>query len=855
MYLQTILSSRNNNFDLLRLIAALLVIYGHSFAFVPNVVNTDFVARWLGFEYTGSLAVKFFFLLSGMLVTSSLISKPDIKSFLVKRAARIFPGLFICLLITVFIIGPYFTQLSLSEYFSQKQTWGYLYKNIFLHDLQWFLPGVFSDSKYGVNGSLWTLPLEVVCYLFLAAFYGVGVWRTPILANVVLLGVVVLSFFVPQLLPSIFGNNKEANLLPGCFALGALFAVNKEKIRIDNQGLFALFLLSALLWSTGLKILLFYIFFFYACIYIGTRRVITENLKIPADPSYGVYIYGFAVQQSVAHLFVGYGIFFNQVVAAGVALLLGLISWFVVERPSIKYVNNLLSRDGRRSISTSASLFFDNIQKINISSRSIANFVGMVFIAWLVHFIALYFIFPGYYKPLSFHHSDFYTPATLAYALGELFSFTGLLSWPRPLLMEYLKISGYLGHSGSVGLSVLVVFLNVVVTALFARRFLNLKVDKYFILFFILYCYLLFSQPYFYTFYTHDIGSHLSYLLLTLGFFGFYVFHEKHLLPASIFLCVLGSSAFLVKETYIVSVAFLCAFWFFITVKTHLIRSISVGVALLLAALVSLWVNVKTKSVFLDMGAEKGSAYHIDVDFVGVFKELYRYFGHAFTPFAFIVLCVIFVGMYKHYREKNYHWWVLLSGLLAVLAWLPNALLPFHHYEGYSFNGLYICFAVLFFMVKALQDGNSIKKTFYAVLILSLLSPLSSLKKYRDTRNSWVLSMEKVQVNMLAGFKKATAQLQATEKNITVLVSGISAPFHPFASPHSIRSFAGGDKAVYYFVVPKDFPNNVGTTMDLVNFILPEDIHKMNYDQEWIFDDAGNLVSIKNLGNGIPLNK
>ena len=97
MHLQQLLNPKNNNLDLFRLIAALLVIYGHAPAFIPNAVSTDVVARLLGFDYSGSLAVKFFFMLSGLLVTMSIMARPQPVEFVIKRIARIFPGLLVCL--------------------------------------------------------------------------------------------------------------------------------------------------------------------------------------------------------------------------------------------------------------------------------------------------------------------------------------------------------------------------------------------------------------------------------------------------------------------------------------------------------------------------------------------------------------------------------------------------------------------------------------------------------------------------------------------------------------------------------------------------------------------------------------
>jgi len=184
--LTDVLKKGNNNFDILRLMAALAVIVGHAYAISPQPPLEDTVLGLLHFDYSGSLAVKFFFFLSGLLVVNSIISKPDAFNFLLKRACRIFPGLLVCLLVSVFIVGPLFTKLPLLEYFSSADTWKYIFKNLLLYNMQWKLTGVFTESKFGLNGSLWTLPYEVLCYIYLAVLFGLGLLRNKIVSNVFL---------------------------------------------------------------------------------------------------------------------------------------------------------------------------------------------------------------------------------------------------------------------------------------------------------------------------------------------------------------------------------------------------------------------------------------------------------------------------------------------------------------------------------------------------------------------------------------------------------------------------------------------------------------------------------------------
>ena len=254
--------------------------------------------------------------------------------------------------------------------------------------------------------------------------------------------------------------------------------------------------------------------------------------------------------------------------------------------------------------------------------------------------------------------------------------------------------------------------------------------------------------------------------------------------------------------------------------------------------------NFKTKSVFVNPDAEQGSPYHIVLSPFSIIKQLAHYANEAIAPALVVVFSLLLFQLYKSYQNRILLISFFACALFALLAWLPNALLPFHHYQGYSFNGLYVFFAVTFFAVKMLQDQLYSKKILLAFTVLALLSPLSSLHNYGDTRNTWVIAQEKIQMNMLAGFLTATAQLLPLDSSANVLVSGITAPFHPFVFPESIRSFKGGEKANYYFIVPKEFPANQGNKVDLVNFIGESDRGSIAYDQEWKFDDQGNLVEI-----------
>lgn len=343
--LSDVLQRDGNNFDLLRLFAAFAVIFGHAYTIAPQLPLEDPVLKLLQFDYSGSLAVKFFFFLSGLLVMDSLIRQPDPVRFLVRRTLRIFPGLFACLMLSVLIVGPVFTKLPLYDYFAQADTWTYLLRNSLLVDLQWKLPGVFSD-KPGLNGSLWTLPFESICYLYIAIFCGLGLFSFRFAANAILATIVATAFLAPQYLPR-FGQNPISFLLPACFALGALFSINKQLIKIDLQRVVLLWILTVLVNELNAHIFLFYIAFFYTAIFVASLGFVIDRLKIPFDASYGVYVYGFMIQQCVHAVLPSIGVHGNQLISSIIALLVGIVSWFFVEKPAIAF-GTKLTRSGAK---------------------------------------------------------------------------------------------------------------------------------------------------------------------------------------------------------------------------------------------------------------------------------------------------------------------------------------------------------------------------------------------------------------------------------------------------------------------------------------------------------------------------
>ncbi len=334
-HLRQCLQRENNNYDLLRLLAACTVIIGHSHALVPGGAATpDFVGALFRDEYAGSLAVKFFFFLSGLVVCNSLLTRRDLLGFFVARGFRILPGLVVCLLLCVFVLGSVFSTLPWRDYATHPNTWQFLGRNLVLWPV-WELPGVFqSHPNHAINGSLWTLRLEVLCYIGLFAFALLGALHSRLIGSLAMASIIVCAFVWPASMAALGFNSAESSPLPACFAFGALLAINQDNCKINVWlwlGLVAAFLV--LQQTAAYQVLLYGTLFYGALVLASAPWVL--NLKLPGDYSYGVYIYGYPVQQSLVALWPEMNLHMHQGVALTIAILVAVASWRWVEKPSI----------------------------------------------------------------------------------------------------------------------------------------------------------------------------------------------------------------------------------------------------------------------------------------------------------------------------------------------------------------------------------------------------------------------------------------------------------------------------------------------------------------------------------------
>ena len=333
------LLDRRNNFDVLRLLAASFVLFSHSYALTAHAEPFADVSGWT----FGEIGVVMFFAMSGFLIAKSWSEQPHLRPFAIKRGLRLLPALVVAVSVTVFVIGPLFTVLPLTSYFSDPTTWLYLVRCSFLITFFGTLPGVFETNPYpdAVNGSLWTLPVEACCYAMAAALGTLGLLRrSSVLALfgfVLVLCVTPLSPFTIAPAGGTTGGNIPLVIMLGAtFVLGSLAYSVRARLHLSWIFLGVLTAVWVATWGGGWTQATGILAIAFAVLVLAFRTPAwLRRLTAPGDVSYGIYVYAFPVQQSVAAIWGAIDPLLMMAIAFPITYCLAFLSWRLVERPAL----------------------------------------------------------------------------------------------------------------------------------------------------------------------------------------------------------------------------------------------------------------------------------------------------------------------------------------------------------------------------------------------------------------------------------------------------------------------------------------------------------------------------------------
>ncbi len=336
---------RGNNLDFARFLLAACVAFTHSFNLLYGDNTDPLAVATNGAIGLGGEAVNGFFIISGFLITRSWLQQGNLAAFLRNRLLRIYPAFIVAVLFCILVVAP-LGSADAEAYFSGLQYWRVVDDMLLLKFRA--VPGAFADNAFpgNVNGSLWTISYEFVCYLMVAAL---GIWgglsRKPLLLLIFLvaLALSIASHLEWQTAPDVRTLMENLQSWPrflASFGAGMLFYLYRDRIPYHRRG-FLLALLGFLFCTLVLRsvALATPVFGSYCLLYLAFHpRLPLKNFARHGDFSYGVYLYAFPVQQLLA-LYAGQSLNGLSMFAASLllSLLLAWLSWNLVEKPCLGF--------------------------------------------------------------------------------------------------------------------------------------------------------------------------------------------------------------------------------------------------------------------------------------------------------------------------------------------------------------------------------------------------------------------------------------------------------------------------------------------------------------------------------------
>ena len=333
---------RDNNFNILRLFFASLVIVSHSPVLVDGDRSREILTRIFGTLTAGDVAVDGFFLISGYLITQSFLGTASVGLYMKKRFARIFPGYAVAFLLCALVVAPFV---------GGSAVWSIGGIGKLLTQMATLLPpkvaGVFPGlPQPSLNASLWTIRFEFECYLAIAALGLIGALRPRFWPALAVTAAILLAISVAGSVPG--GHQIHEPLLPTLakstrffmiFAVGAVYYLFRDRISLCGAGAIAaaIPLVGAMfswhLAEAAFSVLGGYLIFWFA---FKVPPIHLGRLTRTDDISYGVYLYGWPAQTLLIWNFRTINPWLLSALALTIAAVCGYASWRLVEQPCLR---------------------------------------------------------------------------------------------------------------------------------------------------------------------------------------------------------------------------------------------------------------------------------------------------------------------------------------------------------------------------------------------------------------------------------------------------------------------------------------------------------------------------------------
>ena len=337
-------ASHDNNFGVLRLLFASLVIVSHAPELTDGNRSRELLTRVFGTLSFGELAVDAFFIISGYLITASVVRSRSLAGYGWRRLLRIAPGFLVSFAVCILIVAPLA---------GADPRWMSLPGNGLRHELLMALtlrspnvPGAFQGSFYpALNGSMWTIGYECRCYVAAALLGAAGVytprWRPAVLACVaiLLLSNAAGAFAGVRSHGEAWVGRPDLSLrFAALFGVGTVYCLYAGRLRLDGRGAaIAGALLFGLMFQPRLAEAAWAVLGGYLIFWSAGKLPVLPLARFAnrTDLSYGIYLYGWPVEKLLIWYLPGLSPWVVCAAALTLTPLLAYASWTWVERPAL----------------------------------------------------------------------------------------------------------------------------------------------------------------------------------------------------------------------------------------------------------------------------------------------------------------------------------------------------------------------------------------------------------------------------------------------------------------------------------------------------------------------------------------
>lgn len=306
----------HNNLNALRLVLAVAVVVSHAWPLAHGAGTPEPLAVLTG-HALGGWAVGLFFVLSGVLIAGSA-ERQTAAGFWAARARRLLPALAVALAVALAL------AVATGGHPTEGEALAYLARGLTLISLEHRIPGAFADAAMPgiVNGPLWSLSHEVLAYALCW-----GAVRLGLMRHAAGMAALLAAALVLWALPGLPGRLATFAPLFLAFALGMAAHGLRHRLPLDPRLTLALAAAAPLGWPMAIAAL------GHLALVLAFRLPLRA---LRADLSYGVYIYGWPVAQTLAHLRPDTPAPVLAVVSLAAVLPLALASWILVESPALR---------------------------------------------------------------------------------------------------------------------------------------------------------------------------------------------------------------------------------------------------------------------------------------------------------------------------------------------------------------------------------------------------------------------------------------------------------------------------------------------------------------------------------------